>query len=119
MPNYTAAVAAATGVVGYDLFQDQVWARTPVDRVIQGVALTGSAVIGDTEVELFVDEVRIGDYFNSKLLIANIDDLLPVGNLGVPAGALLRAIVRDAPATNTLFTMIQIANTGGGGGRRR
>jgi len=113
MPNYTVGVAAATAVVGYDLLQDQVWNRSPVNRVLQGIALTGSAVVGDSEVEVFVDEVRIGSYFNNKLLVANIDDLLPTGNLGVPAGALLRAIVRDAPATSILYTMVQIANVAG------
>lgn len=112
MPTYTSPVTAAVAVVGADLFEGKVWARSPADRVLQGVSYTGSAVVGDTEIEVFVDETRIGSYFNSKLLTPNIDDMFAVGNLGVPAGALLRAMVLDAAATSIVYAQVQIANIG-------
>ncbi len=105
MPNYTVGIAAAAAVVDYDMFTGQVWARQPQDRVITGLACTGSAVIGDSEVEVFVDEVRIGNFFNNKLLLPNNDDLMPLESLGIPAGSQLRALVRDAPTTSILYVM--------------
>ena len=108
MPNYTASVAAATAVVGYNLFSDQVWSRSPMDRALDGIGLRGSAAAGDTEIEVYIDETRIGTFFNSSTGFANVDDLLPLERLGIPAGAELRAIVRDAPATNPINCMAAI-----------
>jgi len=117
MPTYTADNTAAVAVVGADLFNGKVWARSPVDRVLQGIAYTGSAVIGDTEIEVFIDETRIGSYFNSKLLTPNIDDMFAVGNLGIPGGALLRAVVVDSAATSLVYPQVQVAHVARG--RRR
>lgn len=108
MPNYTAAVAAATAIVGYDMFTGEVWARAPQNRILTGIAVTGSAVIGDAEVEPHIDEVRVSNFFNSKLLLPNNDDLMTLESLGVPAGAQLRCIVRDAPATSILYVMVSL-----------
>lgn len=106
MPNFTSDTAAATAVVGFDLFAGEVWARTPQDRILNGVAYTGSAVIGDTEIEVFIDEVRVGSFFNSALLTPQIDrDIQPLEGLGVPAGAQLRANVIDAPATSIVYVL--------------
>ena len=103
MGMWIAGTAAATAVVGYDLATNQTWARSPRNRVLSGIALTGSAVVGDSEIEVFIDEVRVGNFFNSKLLIPNIDDLFALDNLGVPAGAQVRGIVRDAPTTSVIY----------------
>lgn len=105
MPNYTVGVAAATAVLDYDMFIGQVWSRQPQDRVITGLACCGSAVTGDAEVEVYVDEVRIGNFFNTKLLLPNNDELMPLESLGIPGGAQLRGLVRDAPATSILYVM--------------
>jgi len=108
-PNFTADVAAATAVVDADLFTGETWARSPVDRVLNGIAYTGSAVIGDTEIEVFIDEVRVGSFFNSALLTPQIDrDIQPLEALGVPAGAQLRAIVKDAAATSIVYALVAI-----------
>jgi len=111
MPNYSTAVAAATAVVGFDLWDGQVWARSPVDRVLNTLGLAGSAVIGDTEVEVSIDEVRVGNFLNTALLVPQTDrDMADLGGLGVPAGAQLRAIVRDAPATSILHSRVNLEN---------
>ena len=109
MPNFTADVAAATAIVGFDLFAGETWARAPQDRILTGVAYTGSAVIGDTEIELFIDEVRVGSFFNSALLTPQVDrDISPLEDLGVPAGAQLRGVVIDAPATSIVYAMVSL-----------
>jgi len=106
MPNFTADNTAAVAIVGADLFAGETWARSPVDRVLNGIAYTGSAVIGDTEIEVFIDEVRVGSFFNSALLTPQIDrDIQPLEALGVPTGAQLRAVVVDAAATSVVFTL--------------
>ena len=109
MPNFTADVTAAVGIVGADMFTGETWARSPVDRVLNGFAFTGSAVIGDAEVEVFIDEVRVGSFFNSALLTPQVDrDIQPLESLGVPAGAQLRCVVIDALATSIGYGMVAI-----------
>mgnify|MGYP001608579721 CR=1 FL=1 len=108
MPNFVASIAAATAILGYDLFTGQVWARSPVDRTLEGLALKGSAAGGDTEVEFYIDEIRVADMFNNTTGFPNNDDLLPLESLFIPEGALLRALVRDAPATNPINVLVAI-----------
>jgi len=106
MPNFTSDVAAAAATIGTDLFSGEVWARTPQDRTLNGIAFTGSAVIGDAEIEVYIDEVRVGNFFNSALLTPQVDrDIQPLEALGIPGGAQLRALVVDAPATSIVYTM--------------
>ena len=109
MPNFTADNTAAVAIVGADLFSGEVWARTPQDRVLNGIAYTGSAVIGDTEIEVYIDEVRVGAFFNSALLTPQVDrDVMPLESLGVPGGAQLRANVIDAAATSIVYCMVSL-----------
>jgi len=109
MPNWTADNTAAVAIVGADLLSGQVWARTPQNRVLTGVAYTGSAVIGDTEIEVSIDEVRVGSFFNSALLTPQTDrDLMPLESLGIPGGAQLRAIVVDAAATSIVYVTVAV-----------
>jgi len=108
MPTYQVRVAAAVAVIGADLFTGEVWARTPRNRIFSGFACVGSAALADTEVDLMLDELRIGNFFNSRTGVTspNKDDLMPVGNLYIPAGALLRCLVRDAATTNPVGLLI-------------
>lgn len=109
MPTYTADNTAVVAIVGADLFAGEVYARSPQDRVLNGVAYTGSAVIGDTEIDLFIDEIRVGSFFNSALLTPQSDrDMMGLESLGVPAGAQLRAIVTDAAATSVVYTQVAL-----------
>jgi len=110
MPSYTVGVAAATAIVGYDMFVGESWARTPQPRAINEIGVSGSAVIGDASVELLVDEVRIGSFFNSALLVPQFDSMVNLGRLFIPGGALLRCIVRDAPATSILYIRVDLAD---------
>jgi len=110
MPSYQVGVAAAAAVIGYDMFVGEPWSRTPQRRAINEIGVAGSAVIGDSEVELYVDEVRIGNFFNSALLVPQFDSMIALGRLLVPGGSLLRCLVRDAPATSILYIRVDLSD---------
>jgi len=108
-PTYMVSVAAATAVVGYDLFVNQVFARAPNDRIITGVGVKGSAAALDTLVDLYVDETRIaGGLANISTGVPNNDDIMSMEDLYVPAGAQLRCIITDAPSTNPINVIISL-----------
>ncbi len=101
---YTASVTAAVAVVGANVVANERWARSPVNRALTSAAYTGSAVIGDSEVDIYIDEVRVSGLFNSALLVPQVDrDMVPMGALFVPAGAELQVVVLDAAATSPVF----------------
>lgn len=104
MATYQIRPTAATAALRADLFSGEVWSRTPQPRTLNEFGMVGSAVIGDTEVDLLIGEIRVGNFFNSTtgVIGPRYDDMIRLGNLMVPAGALLRCIVRDAATTNPL-----------------
>lgn len=108
MPNYTTSVAAAVAILNADLLTGERYKRTPQPRTLEGVGLRGSAAAGDTEIEMFIDEVRVGSFFNNGLLFPNNDDLLPLESLFIPGGAELQAIVIDAATTNPINLMLAL-----------
>ena len=111
MPNYTATDTAAEAVVGRDILADQPFARSPKNRALTGIAYTGSAAIGDTGIEIFIDEVRVGKFYNSALLTPQVNrDLQPLGALAVPAGAQIRAVVFDAANSSAVYVMVVVAD---------
>jgi len=112
VPNYISSVPAATAVLDADLFTGEVWARSPARRALNGVGCRGSAAAGDTEIQIFIDEVRVGNFFNNATGFPNVDDLLPLESLFIPAGAQLRAVVIDAALTNPINTMVSIEELG-------
>lgn len=100
----TESVAAATAVVGYDLLTNAPQVRqSGANRVINSVALTGSAAAGDTKVSLRVSNVEIASVFNTSTGFPTQDaSKIDLGGAFIPAGAPLSAIVTDAPATNPI-----------------
>ena len=110
MPSYTASVAAATAVLDYDLFSNEVWSRSPTNRTLNGIGTRGSAAAGDTMFEVFIDEVRVGNFYNISTGFPNNDDIAALDQLIVPAGAQLRAIVRDAATTNPINVTVELEN---------
>lgn len=110
MPSFSVSIAAAVAVVGADLFDAQPWARSPRNRTLDAIGVKGSAAALDAEVDLMIDETRIGNFFNTDTGFPNFDDMIDLRGAFVPAGALLRCIVRDAPATNPLNARIDLTD---------
>lgn len=103
---YQLSVAAATAVVGYDLATNTTWQRRGVHRVLRGIAMKGSAAAGDTEVEVYAAETRVGIIYNDDTGFPNMDNLKPAGNIFIRAGDPIRLNVTDAPATNPINLML-------------
>jgi len=112
MPNFTVSVPAATAILGADLLLGERFKRTPQARTLEAIALTGSAVIGDAEIEVFIDEIRVGNFFNNALLFPNNDHLVSLESLFIPGSSELQAIVVDAAATSPLNLMLQLEDVG-------
>lgn len=109
MPNYTSSVAAATAVVNYDILQGERWNRSPVNRQLVALGLAGSAAIGDTQVDFYIDEVRVAGLFNTATGFPQVNrDMQPMGGLFIPAGAQLSGIVIDAATTNPINATLSI-----------
>lgn len=101
-----ASVAAATAIVNYDLASGTAWQNQSKDRALTGFGLMGSAAAGDTKVDLFIDTVKVGEYYNINTGFPNNDSLIELDMLYVPAGAQIHVLVTDAPATNPINVMI-------------
>jgi hypothetical protein len=104
----TVSTAAATAVVGYDLLQNSPFRQnSSVARTIHGVGYTGSAVVGDTKVQVRVGATTVANIYNSKLLTPDREDIFSLGVI-VPAGTVVSAVIEDAPATNATFFAMDI-----------
>ena len=105
----TIGTAAATAALGYNLLQNRPDVQSSGrNRVLRGLALTGSAVIGDCAVDVKVGDRVVASVFNSALLTPQIDrDLIPL-SVNVPAGVPVSVIVTDAPATSILYVMVDV-----------
>jgi len=101
-----ASVAAATAVLGYDLVSNQTWSVSGTDRALSGFAITGSAAAGDTKVSLYVDQVLVGEFFNTTTGFPTKDHFYDIDAF-VPAGSKVSVIVTDAPATNPINVVVQ------------
>jgi hypothetical protein len=99
------SVAAATAVVGYDLAAGTIWQQIGEDRALNGFALKGSGAANDTKVDLFIDTVKVGEFYNGNTGFPNMDDLIPLDAF-VPANSQIHIYVTDAPATNPINAMI-------------
>ncbi len=99
------SVAAATAALGYDLTTGQIWATSSSDRVLTGFAITGSAASGDTKVDVFVDQAKVGEFFNTTTGFPTKDHFYPLDNY-VPSGSKISVIVTDAAATNPVNVVI-------------
>lgn len=105
MAQFEVTIAAATAVLGYDMFRDEPWTVSSVPRVIRGLAVTGSAAAGDSGVDLLVGTTRIARKYNTTTGFPTMDHMQPLEAV-VPAGEKIAGPVFDAPATNPLNVMI-------------
>lgn len=100
------SVAAATAVVGYDLASNTQWQQQSVGRALTGLAIKGSAAANDTKISLYVDTVKIGEFYNTNTGFPNMDDLVDLDMNYVPPGAQIHIYVDDAPATNPVNVVV-------------
>jgi len=105
----TIGTPAATAVLGYNLLQNRPDVQSAGrNRTLRGLALTGSAVIGDCSVDVKVGDRVIATVFNSALLTPQSDrDMMPL-SVYVPSGTPVSVIVTDAPATSILYVMLDL-----------
>lgn len=96
------SVAAATAVVGYDLFSDEWFQQLSEDRELTSIGVAGSAAALDTLLELFVGVVKIGEFYNSALGMVLMDAHMVPIDADVDEGELLHLYVVDAPTTNPI-----------------
>jgi len=100
------SVAAATAVVGFDLFADEWFQQLSEDRDLTAIGLAGSAAALDTLVELFVGTEKIGEFYNTATGAVLMDAHLVEIEGDVPEGELLHLYVADAPATNPINAVL-------------
>jgi len=95
------SVAAATAVLGYDLFTGVLWRTAQRRRKLLGIACAGSAAAGDSLFALYIGTRRVGEFYNKATGFPTRDHLSPMFE-DIPAGEQLTARVEDAPATNPI-----------------
>ena len=102
------SIPAATAVVGYDLFQNETWNISSRRRAIQGIAAVGSTAINDCQFDLFVEDKKIGTFYNTRAgVIAPLqEDAIPLGRIYVPPGSKISGIVTVAPAASPLIARV-------------
>lgn len=100
------SIPHATAVAGYDMFRDQKWNISSQQRVLSGIACTGSAAAGDSEVELYVGMKLVTNIFNTATGFPTRDHVQPLPGIFVPAGSKISCIVRTAPGTNPLQVVL-------------
>ena len=105
----TIGTAAATAVLGYNLLQNRPDVQSSGrNRVLRGLALTGSAVIGDCSVDVKIGDRVVATVFNSALLTPQMDRDIMKLSVSVPSGSPVSVIVVDAPATSILYVMLDL-----------
>jgi len=109
MPGFTRSRTAAQAILNADLLEGVLWAREDQDRILTGLAYTGSTAEGDTAIDLFIGKSYQGTYFNSGLLTPQFNrDHVPLGALFIPGGRQLRGVVVDAAATLAVYLQLFI-----------
>ncbi len=101
-----ASVAAATAVLGYDLTNGQTWSVQGNDRGLTGFAITGSGAAGDTKCAIYVDQVLIGEFYNTTTGFPTKDHFYEI-DAYVPSGSKISVLITDAPATNPINIVLQ------------
>jgi hypothetical protein len=110
--------ANATAITGYDIGQGKWWYLSNRNRQIKRLALCGSAVVGDTKVEVFYGSVKVAEIQNVALKTGAsatvcgpaLDTELRwmLTNLVCDAGDPIRAVVKVAPTTNAITLSMDV-----------
>ncbi len=82
-------ILTAVALVGVDLAANDRNNVSSKRRVVRGIACVGSVAVNDFWVDVFAGNQFIGRFYNTKIAtnqIAINEDVVPAGNILVPAG---------------------------------
>lgn len=96
------SIAAAAALVGYDCFTNEKWNVAGAQRLLRGIAMTGSTAAGDCEADLFVGSRLITHLFNSATGFPQREHLKPLGQIFVPTGSKISMIITNAAVSNPI-----------------
>ena len=111
MPTIEINEASAGTALNTDLASGKRGAIEPVPRVLDGMAVLGSAAVGDAAVDLYLGDTYVGTYRNTSTTIAPDlqKDVQPVGYIIAPNEA-IRLLVTDASVTTALRIILYTRN---------
>jgi hypothetical protein len=101
--------AAATLTVGVDAFRNERKNVTGRPRVITGIIIVGANAINEARIGLYVGDMLLGSFRNSRAGVAAPivpDDVQGIGNRFVAAGDKIAAIVEVAPTVSPLLIQV-------------
>lgn len=114
MPTITVQESAAASAVGTDLMANSRVKTANVPRVVASIGVTGSAVLGDSSLDLFYGTRYIGTFFPTTIGVvlpkADSDIMaLPSREVCMP-GEPIALLVSDAGATNVMRATLNIVD---------
>lgn len=103
------SVAAASALSGVDLLKDETWNISSRRRILQGIAVVGSAAINDFSADLFIEETKVGTFYNTHAGVVAPDsqaDTIALGRLYVPPGSKISLIANANATTNPVVARL-------------
>lgn len=112
MPTITVEESSAASAVGTNLMSGNRVQVASTRRRVRRIGVTGSAVLGDAELQLFYGSVFVGNFRPTTIgVVMPLDarDMIPVvdDNICMP-GESLNLFVSDAGATNIIRATMEI-----------
>lgn len=101
--------AAATALVGVDLFRNEALSQSARRRVIRGIALIGGNAIAEASVRLKAGRVDLGTYYTTTagaVMPIMPDDLQTMTPIRIAPGDRLSAIVVTAPTVSPIACQV-------------
>lgn len=96
--------AAATLLVGVDVFRNDRNQTTPYPRVVTGITVVGSTAINDFEIDVYAGDVYLGHFFvnvvGAAVTPAMPDNLQPIAPTYVAPGTRISGIITNAAVGN-------------------
>ena len=101
--------AAATALVGVDLFRNEALSQSARRRVIRGIAVVGGNAIAEASIRLKAGRIDLGTFFNTTagaIMPIMPDDVQTMVAIRVAPGDRLSAIVVTAPTVSPIVVQV-------------
>lgn len=101
--------AAATLVVGTDVYRNERKSVSSRPRVVTGIAMVGGNAIAEASIDLYIEDVFLGTYYtslNGAVAILLPDHYQPIAPRTVAPGSKIAGIIATAPTVSPLITML-------------